>query len=161
MKRLTCLEKSFMDLALEQALKASEQDEVPVGCVIVHKGDVVGAASNAPRHLWDATAHAEILALRQACQNLQTSRLDGCEAFVTLEPCAMCGQAFSLARLQKVVFAAYDPKGGALIHGPRLYDQATCLHKPIVVGGFQETEAKDLLKAFFQQKRGPLPPRTF
>ena len=144
---------SFMDIALGKAQEASLQDEVPVGCVIVKSGQVISVTSNKPRQLCDATAHAEILAIREACQVLQTSRLDDCEAFVTLEPCAMCGQAFSLARLQKVTFGAYDPKGGALIHGPRLYEQPTCLHRPLLVGGVQEQQARSLLKNFFRGKR--------
>tara|TARA_A100000171_G_C2117780_1_gene138902 strand:+ start:869 stop:1318 length:450 start_codon:yes stop_codon:yes gene_type:complete len=142
-----------MDIALQQALEAMDQDEVPVGCIIVKDGNVIAAASNAPRQLYDATAHAEILAIRRACEFLKVSRLDDCDAYITLEPCAMCGQALSLARIHKVIFAAYDPKGGALVHGPRLYEQPTCLHAPQLIGGIQEEKAQQLLKNFFERKR--------
>lgn len=151
-KEVSCA-ATFMERALQEAHRASAYEEVPVGCVIVKEGKVISAAFNKPRTLCDATAHAEILAIRAACRVLNTSRLDECEAFVTLEPCAMCGQALSLARLQKVTFGAYDPKGGALVHGPRLYEQPTCLHRPEVVGGVQEHKAQALLKDFFRGKR--------
>lgn len=143
----------FMDLALQLANEARGRDEVPVGCVVVSDKKVIGQASNAPRELCDPTAHAEVLALRQACNHLQTSRLDQCDVYVTLEPCAMCGHALSLARVRRVFFGAYDPKGGGLVHGPRLYEQPTCLHKPELIGGLQERKAKSLLQSFFQKKR--------
>lgn len=143
----------FMDQALLAAKEAYSRNEVPVGCVVVYNQKIISTASNAPRELFDATAHAEILALRKACQVLGTSRLDDCDVFVTLEPCAMCGHALSLARVRRVVFGAYDPKGGALVHGPCLYEQPTCLHKPELIGGIQEKKAQSLLQAFFREKR--------
>jgi tRNA(adenine34) deaminase len=114
---------------------------------------VIGEAQNAPRELADPTAHAEILALRRAAQTLGNERLDGCELWVTLEPCAMCAGAIALARVARLYYAAPDPKGGAVEHGARVFAQPQCLHRPEVYGGIGEAEAAELLRGFFAERR--------
>lgn len=144
-----------MRLALEQARRAAQRGEVPVGAVIVDAatGEIVSSAHNLTETSADPTAHAEILALRAACAAHDSARLPGCDLYVTLEPCAMCAGAIAHARIRRVYFGAYDPKGGAVEHGPRLFHQPTCHHAPEVVGGLEEREAAELLKAFFQARR--------
>ncbi|MCW1401368.1 nucleoside deaminase [Novosphingobium sp. MW5] len=142
-----------MVLALVEARKAVAAGEVPIGAVIVKDGVVIAAAHNAPRTLHDPTAHAEVLAIRAAAQALGNERLDGCELWVTLEPCAMCAGAIAHARIAKVCYAAADAKGGAVEHGARVFEQDQCLHRPEVYSGMGEAEAADLLRAFFQQRR--------
>ena len=142
-----------MALALAQARSASAAGEVPVGAVIVRGGTVIAAAHNAPRSLRDPTAHAEMLAIRQAAQAIGEDRLEDCELWVTLEPCAMCAGAIAHARLSRVYYGAADPKGGAVEHGSRVFDQAQCLHRPEVYAGIGAAEAGDLLKAFFRERR--------
>lgn len=147
-----------MKLALDQARAAGQAGEVPIGAVIVKGGVVIAAAHNAPRALHDPTAHAEILAIRAAAQALGRERLDGCDLWVTLEPCPMCAGAISHARLDRVYYAAPDPKGGAVEHGGRLFEQPTCLHRPEVYAGLGERESADLLRDFFRALRVPSPP---
>ena len=145
----------FMARALEEARAAGRRGEVPVGAVVVEAGTgtVLAADGNRTLELADPTAHAEVLVLRAAARRQGRPRLPESDLYVTLEPCAMCAAAASFARVRRLVFAAYDPKGGAVEHGPRLFDQPTCHHRPEVVGGLCERDAADLLKAFFQERR--------
>jgi tRNA(adenine34) deaminase len=142
-----------MQLALEEARAAAERGEVPVGAVIVRDGRLLARAGNRPRELSDPTAHAEILAIREACRIQGDERLTGCDLYVTLEPCTMCAAAISFARLRRVYFGAADPKGGAIESGVRFFASATCHHVPDVYGGLSETEAAELLKSFFATRR--------
>ena len=142
-----------MALALAEAGKAAACDEVPIGAVVVRDGQVIATAHNAPRALCDPTAHAEVLAIRAAAQALGNERLDGCELWVTLEPCAMCAGAIAHARIARLYYAAPDPKGGAVEQGARLFEQPQCLHKPEVYAGMGEAEAADLLRDFFRERR--------
>src|SRR3954470_13341773 len=142
-----------MALALAEAAKAVAAGEVPIGAVVVKDGAVIAAAHNRPRTLHDPTAHAEILAIRAAAQVLGNERLDGCELWVTLEPCAMCAGAIVHARIAKVYYAAPDPKGGAVEHGARVFEQDQCLHRPEIYAGIGETEAAELLRGFFRGRR--------
>jgi tRNA(adenine34) deaminase len=139
--------------ALDAALRARDAGEVPIGAVVVRDGAVIAAAHNAPRTLRDPTAHAEVLAIREAARVLGRERLDGCDLWVTLEPCAMCAGAIVHARIDRVYYAAPDPKGGAVEHGARVFDQPGCLHRPEVYSGMGESEAADLLRAFFRERR--------
>ena len=143
----------YMALALEQAREASAAGEVPIGAVVVKDGKVLAAAHNEPRGRHDPTAHAEVLAIRAAARALGNERLDACELWVTLEPCAMCAGAISHARIAKLYYAATDPKGGAVEHGARVFDQVQCLHRPEVYSGMGEAEAGDLLRGFFKDRR--------
>ena len=143
-----------MPLALVEAHAAAVRAEVPVGAVVVAPdGRVLAAAGNRTRELSDPTAHAEVLAIRAACATLSSERLDGCDLWVTLEPCPMCAAAISFARIRRLYFAASDPKGGGVEHGPRVFSHATCHHAPEVYGGFHEAEARALLQAFFAARR--------
>jgi tRNA(adenine34) deaminase len=142
-----------MALALDQARAAAARGEVPVGAVVVKDGEVIAAAGNRPRALNDPTAHAELLAIRQACESLQDERLTGCDLYVTLEPCTMCAAAISFARIRRVYFGAYDPKGGAVESGVRFFSATTCHHAPEVYGGIRESESAGLLKGFFEERR--------
>jgi tRNA(adenine34) deaminase len=142
-----------MARALELAREAERAGEVPVGAVVVKDGAVIGEGHNAPRGLADPTAHAEILALRNAAQALGNERLDGCELWVTLEPCAMCAGAIAHARIARLYYGAADPKGGAVEHGARVFEQAQCLHRPEVYPGIGEEPAAELLRAFFAARR--------
>ena len=142
-----------MRAALDQAQAAAVAGEVPVGAVVVKDGAVIAAAHNAPRALCDPTAHAEILAIRAAAQALGNERLEGCELWVTLEPCAMCAGAIAHARIARLYYAAPDPKGGAVDHGARVFAQDQCLHRPEVYSGMGEDEAAGLLRAFFAERR--------
>ena len=142
-----------MAQALAQAKLAAEAGEVPVGAVVVKDGEVVVMAHNMTRKLPDPTAHAELLAIRWAAQTLGNERLDGCELWVTLEPCAMCAGAIAHARIGKLYYAASDPKGGAVEHGARVFEQAQCLHRPEVYPGIGEAEAAELLRGFFKARR--------
>ena len=144
---------SFMDLALEQARAAQAAGEVPVGCVIVRDGQPVAAAGNRTLTDRDPTAHAELLAIRAAAAALGSERLSDCDLYVTLEPCAMCTAAISFARIRRLYYGASDPKGGAVEHGVRFFQSATCHHRPEVYGGIAETEAAALLRGFFQARR--------
>jgi tRNA(adenine34) deaminase len=145
---------SLMDLALEQAREAALRGEVPVGAVIVDAtGAVIATGGNETRFAHDPSAHAEIVAIRRACAALKTDRLINCDLYVTLEPCPMCATAISFARLRRVYFGAYDPKGGGVEHGARIFNQPTCHHAPEVYGGLAETEAQALLRQFFSGRR--------
>ncbi len=140
---------------LELAKLAATEGEVPVAAAVVDAatGQVLASAVNRTERDCDPTAHAEMLAIREACRLLQTTRLPQCDLYVTLEPCAQCAAALSFARIRKLVFGAYDPKGGAVEHGPRFYSQPTCHHAPEVVGGVRESECAALLQNFFREKR--------
>jgi tRNA(Arg) A34 adenosine deaminase TadA len=142
-----------MRRALDLARQASEAGEVPVGAVVTLGDKVVAEARNAMRGSTDPTAHAEMEALRAAGASLGTSRLDECTLWVTLEPCAMCAAAIALARVKALRFGAEDPKGGGVIHGPRIFAQPTCHHRPDVLGGIGEAEAAGLLRGFFAERR--------
>ena len=142
-----------MARALALAAKAAMSGEVPVGAVIVKDGAVIAEAHNAPRALKDPTAHAELLAIRRAAEALGSERLEDCELWVTLEPCAMCAGAIVHARIARVYYAASDPKGGAVEHGARVFEQRQCLHRPDVYSGMGEEEAAGLLKGFFAERR--------
>lgn len=142
-----------MRRALDLAAVAAESGEVPVGAVITRDGEIIAEARNAMRGQVDPTAHAEMVAIRLAATRLADSRLDGCELWVTLEPCAMCAAAISLARIDKLSFAAEDAKGGGVLHGARVFAQPTCHHKPEVLSGIGETEAAEQLRAFFAARR--------
>lgn len=142
-----------MQRALDAARAAAVAGEVPIGAVIVKDGKVIAEAHNAPRTDHDPTAHAEILAIRAAAQALGDERLTGCELWVTLEPCAMCAGAIVHARIARLYYAASDPKGGAVEHGARVFEQEQCLHRPEVYAGIGEDEAADMLKGFFSARR--------
>lgn len=142
-----------MRAALEAAVAAAAGQEVPVGAVITLGTRIIAVAANAPRGLNDPTAHAEILAIRAAGSVLCRDRLDGCDIWVTLEPCAMCAGAIAHARLDRLYFGADDPKGGAVTHGPRFFSQPTCHHHPEIYPGIGEQESAALLKAFFAARR--------
>jgi tRNA(adenine34) deaminase len=142
-----------MALALDEAQGAADRGEVPVGAVVVRDGQVLAAAGNSPRALSDPSAHAEMLAIRRACEALGDERLTGCDLYVTLEPCTMCAAAISFARLRRLYFGALDPKGGAVESGIRFFAQPTCHHAPEVYGGIREAEAAALLKQFFATRR--------
>lgn len=142
-----------MAQAFAQAQAGAAAGEVPIGAVVVKDGAVLAAAHNAPRGTSDPTAHAEILAIRAAARVLGNERLDGCELWVTLEPCAMCAGAIAHARIAKVYYAAPDPKGGAVEHGARVFEQEQCLHRPEVYSGIGEAEAAELLRGFFRERR--------
>jgi tRNA(adenine34) deaminase len=140
--------------ALAEAQAAATRGEVPVGAVIVGPdGRQLAAAGNRTREMADPTAHAEILALREACRVLGSERLVGCDLYVTLEPCPMCAAAISFARIRRLYFGAYDPKGGAVENGARLFSQPTCHHAPEVLGGIEETQAGEILRGFFASRR--------
>ena len=143
-----------MELALAEAEQARDLGEVPIGAVIVSAGGkVLARAGNRVLTLHDPTAHAELLAIRAACASLGSGRLVDCDICVTLEPCAMCAAAISFARIRRLYFGAADPKGGAVEHGPRFFQQPTCHHAPEVIGGLGETRAAALLKDFFAARR--------
>ena len=142
-----------MTRALDLAQAAACAGEVPVGAVVVRDGQIIGEAHNAPRALRDPTAHAEVLALRRAAEKLGSERLDGCDLWVTLEPCAMCAGAIAHARIARVYYGAPDPKGGAVEHGARVFAHPQCLHRPEVYPGIGEAPAAALLQDFFAQKR--------
>ncbi len=142
-----------MAQALAQAELAAGEGEVPVGAVVVKDDTIIAAAHNAPRTLADPTAHAEILAIRAAAKALGTERLEGCELWVTLEPCAMCAGAIAHARIARLYYGAADPKGGAVEHGSRVFEQDQCLHRPEVYPGIGEAEAGELLRGFFRKRR--------
>lgn len=143
----------FMALALEEAEAAGGRGEVPVGAVVVRGDSVLARAGNRTRELADPTAHAEMLAIREACRALASERLTGCDLYVTLEPCAMCAGAISFARLRRLYFGAADEKGGAVVNGARFFSLPTCHHVPDVYPGIGEGQAAMLLKDFFRDRR--------
>jgi tRNA(adenine34) deaminase len=142
-----------MRRALDEARAAAADGEVPVGAVVARAGTVIASGRNRMRLDSDPTAHAEMVAMRAAAASLGTSRLDGCDLWVTLEPCAMCAGAMALARVSRLYFAASDPKGGAVLHGPKLFAQPTCHHAPEVYSGMGEEEAGEMLRGFFRARR--------
>jgi len=144
-----------MQLALAQAQAAAQRGEVPVGAVIIdaRTGHLIATASNHTEEMGDPTAHAEMLAIREATSRQGAPRLEACDMYVTLEPCAMCAAAISFARIRRLYFGAYDAKSGGVDHGAKVFDHDTCHHKPEVIGGVNETEAAELLKEFFKQRR--------
>ena len=145
---------SPMHLALAEAEAAAVRGDVPVGAVLVDgERRVLAAAGNRVETDRDPTAHAEMLVLRAGAARLGAKRLVECDLYVTLEPCAMCAAAIGLARLRRLYFGAYDPKGGAVEHGPRIFDQPTTHHRPEIYGGIEERRAAELLRAFFRQRR--------
>ncbi len=144
---------SAMQRALALARCAAAAGEVPVGAVVVLDGRIIGEGANAPRASCDPTAHAEILAIRMAAKAIGNDRLNGCDLWVTLEPCAMCAGAIAHARIARLYYGAADPKGGAIDHGPRLFAQATLHHRPQVYGGIMESESALLLRQFFAERR--------
>lgn len=144
---------SFMDAALNEARAAADAGEVPVGAVIVKDGQIVARARNRMRERTDPTAHAEMLAIRDACRKLGTERLTGCDLWVTLEPCPACAGAIAAARLSRLYYAASDPKSGGVAQGPRVFDHPQAHWTPEVYGGIAEAEAAALLRAFFAARR--------
>ena len=149
------IETDFMIQALAEARAAEARGEVPVGAILVEAatGAVLARAGNRVEELSDPTAHAEVLVIREAAAARCDVRLPQCDLYVTLEPCALCATAIAYARLRKVVFGAYDPKGGGVEHGPQIFDQPTIHHAPEVIGGVMETECAAILKVFFAQRR--------
>jgi len=145
----------YMEIALSEARAAANRGEVPVGAVLVdgNSGDIVAQSGNRTEELNDPTAHAETLVIRQGGKRLGNPRLENCDLYVTLEPCPMCAAAISFARIRRLHFGAYDPKGGGVDHGARIFNQPTCHHRPESVGGHREREAAELLKVFFAKRR--------
>jgi len=143
----------FMLSAIALAKKAAENGEVPVGALVVCDGEIIASAHNLVEKNTDPTAHAEILAIRAAAEILNSARLKTCDLYVTLEPCAMCAAAISLARIKRLYFGAYDEKGGGVENGARVFSHSTCHHKPEIYGGIAEIECAKLLKDFFADKR--------
>jgi tRNA(Arg) A34 adenosine deaminase TadA len=143
----------YMAMALAEAAAGAAAGEVPIGAVLVAEGAVLARTQNRVERDRDPTAHAELLAIRAGAAALGAKRLTTAELYVTLEPCAMCAQAIVLARLAKLVFAAYDPKAGGVEHGARIFEQPSCNHRPAVVGGVQELTAQRMLRDFFKQRR--------
>lgn len=143
----------FMRQAIELAANAAGEGEVPVGALVVRDGKVIAAGTNAMRSTSDPTAHAEIVAIRRAAELLGNQRLDGCDLWVTLEPCAMCAGAISHARIARLYYAAPDPKGGGVEHGARVFARETCHHRPEIYAGIGEAQASAMLRAFFAERR--------
>ena len=148
-------DEKYMRLALAEADAAATEGEVPIGAVVVNpeNGEIVSEAYNLSEHVADASAHAEILAIRKACEKLKCNRLRGMDLYVTLEPCTMCAAAISFARIKNLYFGAIDAKGGAVVSGVKFYDSPTCHHRPEVQGGIMERECGQILKDFFKAKR--------
>ncbi len=144
-----------MNIALEEARKAQERDEVPIGAVLVDSksGVIIAQNGNRTRELADPTAHAEVLVIREGCEKAGTQRIPDCDLYVTLEPCVMCAGAISFARIRTLYFGAQDPKGGAVIHGPEFFNQKTCHHKLEIHSGIFEEDCGQILKDFFAGKR--------
>jgi tRNA(adenine34) deaminase len=142
-----------MSLAFAEARSAELRGEAPIGAALVREGTVVASAGNRTRELSDPTAHAEMIVIREAAAKVGSERLVGCDLYITLEPCAMCAGAISHARLRRLYYGAPDPKGGAVDNGPRFFGQPTCHHAPEVYGGLRESEAAEMLRAFFAARR--------
>ena len=142
-----------MQRAIELAREAAEYGEVPVGAVLVKDNQIIAECFNCTEEFRDPTAHAEILAIRRACDMLDNGRLEDCDLYVTLEPCPMCAQAISFARIRRLYFGAHDPKGGGVENGPRIFSQPTCHHKPEIYGGINAHQCSEMLKDFFKAKR--------
>ncbi|MEM8791196.1 MAG: nucleoside deaminase [Pseudomonadota bacterium] len=146
--------ESHMRAALKEAEAAAARGEAPIGAVVVRDGEILAAAGNRVRADNDPAGHAELIAIRAAAARIGNERLSDCDLYVTLEPCAMCAGAISLARIRRLYYAAPDPKGGGVDHGPRIFTQPTCHHAPEVISGLAEAEAAALLRQFFQKLRG-------
>jgi tRNA(adenine34) deaminase len=142
-----------MTIAFAEARSAELRGEAPIGAALVREGTLVASAGNRTREVNDPTAHAEMLVIREAAARIGSERLLGCDLYVTLEPCAMCAGAISLARLRRLYYSASDPKGGAVDNEPRFFRQPTCHHAPEVYGGLRESEAAEMLRAFFAARR--------
>ena len=153
MDKVAGVQMDPMSVAFDEARAAAQKGEVPVGAVIVRDGSVIASAGNRPREMRDPSAHAEMLAIRRACETLDDERLIGCDLYVTLEPCTMCAAAISFARLRRLYYGASDPKGGGVEHGARVFSQPTCHHAPELYPGLAEERAATLLKTFFGGKR--------
>lgn len=144
----------FMSIAIKEAEKAAQRGEVPIGAVLIDKdGNILAQSGNSGEHDHDPTAHAEINVIRQATAKRRENRLPDCDLYVTLEPCPMCATAISFARIRRLYFGAFDPKGGGVDHGPKIFDQPTCHHKPEIYSGIDEKNCAALLKDFFTQRR--------
>ncbi len=148
-------DKRYMEIALAEAKAAADRGEVPVGAVVVDSasGAVLAQAGNRVEELADPSAHAEMLVLREAAKAAGVPRLPACDLYVTLEPCPMCATAISFARIRRLYFGAYDPKGGGVEHGPRIFTQPTCHHAPEIIGGVEEARGGEILRAFFKDRR--------
>ena len=144
---------SFMDLALQTAENAGKSGEVPIGCVVVRDSEVIATAGNRTLTDHDPTAHAEIVALREAAKKIGSERLVDCDLYVTLEPCTMCAGAISFARIRRLYYGAADPKGGAVESGVRFFASPTCHHAPEIYSSVGESEAAKLLREFFRERR--------
>ena len=145
--------REMMEEALTLARAAAAAGEVPVGALVVKDGQIIGRGANRPLESHDPTAHAEIIAMREAAAFLGNDRLTGCDLWVTLEPCAMCAGAIAQARIARLYYGADDPKGGAVAHGPRLFEHPTVHHRPEVYAGIAADEAAELLRQFFTERR--------
>lgn len=143
----------FMEAAFAEAQAAQARGEVPIGAVVVRRGAILASAGNRTRELHDPTAHAEMLAIREACRLAASERLPEADLYVTLEPCPMCAAAISFSRIRRLYFGAADEKGGAVVSGGRYFHQPTCHHAPEIYAGMAETKSADLLKAFFRDRR--------
>ena len=150
---MTAHVRKFMGRALALARQSADAGEVPIGAVVTRAGEIIAEAHNSPRTDHDPTAHAEVLAIRRAAKAIGSDRLVDCDLWVTLEPCAMCAGAISHARIARLYYAASDPKGGAVEHGARVFEQDQCLHRPEVYSGMGEDEAAELLRGFFRERR--------
>lgn len=148
-------DEEYMAIALEEARLATQVDETPIGAVLVNpqNGEIIAQAHNQSEHGADATAHAEILVIREGCKKLNAKRLWEMDLYVTLEPCTMCAAAISYARIRRLIFGAPDTKGGAVVSGVQFYNSATCHHRPQICGGILEEPCSKILKDFFKQKR--------
>jgi tRNA(Arg) A34 adenosine deaminase TadA len=146
---------TYMEEAFQEALKAYNNNEVPIGAILVdnNNGEIIARSGNATIELSDPTAHAEINVIRQGCTHFKAQRIPECNLYVTLEPCTMCAAAISFARINRLVFGAYDNKGGAVVNGVRFFEQSTCHHKIDYLGGVLEEECSELLKKFFIERR--------
>ena len=152
---MSSFDNTYMNLAIAEAIKASRRNEVPVGAVIVlrSKNEIISTASNRVIELKDPTAHAEILAIRKACQVMDSERLIDCDLYVTLEPCPMCAQAISFARIKRLFFGAADQKGGGVENGAIVFNAKSCHHKPEIYGDIMATNSEKLLRKFFKDRR--------
>lgn len=150
------MQETYMQKAIKIAKRSLDNDEVPIGAIIVDScsGEIISSSSNRMHSLSDPTMHAEMNVIREACKIKSNSRLNDCDLYVTLEPCPMCAQAISFARIRRLYFGAYDPKGGGVEHGAKIFNASSCFHKPEIYGGIEEKECSQLLKDFFSRKRG-------
>ena len=147
------MSKTFMEIALDEANRAFRRGEVPIGAVIVHNNKVIAQDGNRTIELNDPTAHAEILVIKKACSLVKSQRIPECDLYVTLEPCTMCAGAISFARIRRLYFGAEDQKGGAIVHGPRFFESASCHHNPEFYSGLCELQSQAVLQEFFSKKR--------